>query len=265
MTDKTLLATKLGRLVVSENLEHHSVGGDLRELVQEIVLVFISPSVNIVRLNIDLERPVVILDLITVLIELGQLHQGHSASMVSNFIQVLANGVNSTFVAHLSKDVRPTVLEEVERGLSVEGEHGKPVSGSHAVSEELDSMTRCGVQDVRLSLSEFTDSHDTVLGALEHTSVGSVRLGNEFNQSGCADGMGTLYATSRHSVGDCVERQVHVLLEEALEFFSNEELLRSSVFDHISPDHLLLAVGALSLVLSSIEVHDIAKIGALVT
>lgn len=53
------------------------------------------------------------------------------------------------------------------------------------------------------------------------------------------------------------------MLEEALELVTDEEFLRRPVRDDFLPDHLLLAVGALSLVISSVEVHKVRKIRAL--
>jgi len=139
-SDMLLLTTELGRGVISEDFEHSGVRLDDGELVMEVVLVGISPAVNIIRLDIDLEGPVMILNLITVLIELGKFHDGHGAGEVGNFGQMLTDGLSSALVVHFSKDVGPSVTEEVEGRLSVEGEHSEPVSGRHTVSEELHSV-----------------------------------------------------------------------------------------------------------------------------
>ena len=52
------------------------------------------------------------------------------------------------------------------------------------------------------------------------------------------------------------------MLEEALELVTDEEFLRRPVLDDVLPDHLLLAVGALSLVFSSVEVIKVRKVRA---
>ena len=82
MADKALLTAKLRRLVESKHLEHCGVNRHLSKLLKEVVLPLIRPAIHIVGLNFDLEGPVMIIDLITVLVELRQLHQRHGASVV---------------------------------------------------------------------------------------------------------------------------------------------------------------------------------------
>lgn len=69
-----LLLTKLRWAVVAEYLEHSCVLGNNLKLLMEVVLVFVSPSVDIIRLNVNLEWPVGVLLFVTELIELGELH-----------------------------------------------------------------------------------------------------------------------------------------------------------------------------------------------
>jgi hypothetical protein len=73
--DQVVFTTELGRLVVGEDLEDGGVRLNLDELILEIVLVLVGPAIDIIRLKIDLEGPVGVLDFVTKLIELRELHQ----------------------------------------------------------------------------------------------------------------------------------------------------------------------------------------------
>ena len=114
VTNQSVLATVLRRHVVTEDLEHDCVLGDEAQLVLEVVLVLVRPSVDIIGLDIDLERPVWLLLLVSVLIKLGELHDRHGTGMVSDLGQVLANALSGADVFHLYQDVSPTILKEVE-------------------------------------------------------------------------------------------------------------------------------------------------------
>lgn len=74
VADQSLFAAMLGRRVVAKDLKHYSVLWDDGELVEEVVLILVGPTVDVVRLDIDLERPVRFLLLFTVLVKLGDLH-----------------------------------------------------------------------------------------------------------------------------------------------------------------------------------------------
>ena len=261
--DVSLFATDLRRLVVAEDPEHGSVGLYDLELLVEVVLVGIGPSVDVVWLNVDLEGPVVVDDLVAVLVELGKLHDGHGAWCVGHFGQVLADGLSSALVVHLLEDVGPPVAEEVEGRLAVEGKHGEPIGRGHAVSEEFHAVARCGLRDLGGCQSELRDSHDSVLASLEDSGVGSIVSGNELHEGGGASGVRSLDTAGRHRVGDVVERQVHVLLKEALKLVADEESLRSKVSVHIFPDNLLFAVGTKSLVFSCVKEFVILECGTL--
>jgi len=69
-----LLLAKLRWAVVAKYAEHNCVLRNNLELLVEVVLILVSPSVDIVWLNVDLEWPVGVLLFVTELIELGQLH-----------------------------------------------------------------------------------------------------------------------------------------------------------------------------------------------
>ena len=47
-----VLTTALGGLIECEYLEHHCVNWNYRNLVLKVVLVLVSPSVDIIRLNV---------------------------------------------------------------------------------------------------------------------------------------------------------------------------------------------------------------------
>lgn len=93
VADKAAFSAKLRRLIEAEDLEHGGVGGNCRELVQEVVLIVVCPAVHIVGLNLYLEWPVEVLDLVAVLVELRQLHHGHGAHVVGHFVQVPSNAL----------------------------------------------------------------------------------------------------------------------------------------------------------------------------
>ena len=174
--------------------------------------------------------------------------------MVGHFRQMLTNGLTGALILHFSEDVRPTVLKEVEGGLAVERKHDKPVSGGHAVSEEFHAVTWSSVGHRGLSLSELRNSHDSVLAASEDASVRLVWHCNELHQSSRANWVRSLDSSNGHGVGDGVEREVHVLLEEALELGSDKEFLGSAVLNDIFPDNLLLAVGGKGLIFWGVKV-----------
>jgi len=174
--------------------------------------------------------------------------------MVGHFRQMLSNGLTGALILHFSEDVRPTVLKEVEGGLAVERKHGKPVSGGHAVSEEFHAVTWSSVGHNWLSLRELGNSHDSVLAASEDASVWGVWRCNELHQSSRANWMRSLDSSNGHGVRDGVEREVHVLLEEALELGSDVEWLGSAVLNDILPDNLLLAVGGKGLIFWGVKV-----------
>ena len=116
--------------------------------------------------------------------------------------------------------------------------------------------------DLRGSLSELGDSHNSVLAALEDTSVGGVMSGDELNQSGGSSGMGLLDTAKRHGIRDSVEGVVEVLIEGTLEVLADKESLGGPVLNDSLPDELLLAVSAHGLVLSSVEVLKVLHVGA---
>ena len=257
---ESFLGAVLGRRVISEDFEHDGVLGDERKLILEVVLVSIGPPVDIVGLNIDLEGPVRLVFLLSKLVELGQLHHGHGTSVVGNLSQVLANGLTGAVIIHLSENVGPTVLEEVEGWLSIEGKHGEPVTGGHAVTETLDSVAWGGLGGLGSRLGELRDSHDAVLEASEAASVGAVRGGDELDLGCHASRVSPLDSTLRHGVTDVIERQIHVLFEKGSELRADKEAFRCSVLDHVRPDDLLLAESGEFLVVGSVEMSSVRHV-----
>lgn len=173
--------------------------------------------------------------------------------MVSDGGQVLADGVAGADVVRLTQDGRPTVLEEVPGGLTVEVEHSKDVGRGHAVTEELDTEARVGLLDLRGGLGGIRDSHDSVLDTLEHTSVGLVGMRDDLNLGVDADGVSLLDSVNGHGVGDDIVGEVHVLVKQTGELEASIEALTSGVLEGLLPDEFLLADGAEGLVLGSIE------------
>ena len=110
--------------------------------------------------------------------------------------------------------------------------------------------------------SKLGDSHYSILGTLEDSSVGCTLFSDKFHESRCANWMSSLYTTNRHSIRYCVKREVHVLLEKSVKLLADKERLRLRFFNNLFPDHLLLAISALSLVLWSIKVVELGEIGA---
>ena len=91
-------------------------------------MVLVSPAVDIVRLELNLEWPVRLFLFVAVLIELGDLHDGSGTWVVSNGSQVLADSPASALVVRFTKDGDPPVFEEIPRCLAVEVEHSEDVS-----------------------------------------------------------------------------------------------------------------------------------------
>ena len=65
--------------------------------------------------------------LVSILVVLGNLHDGSGADVICHSGEVLANGLTRAHIVWLTKDGRPSVLKEVERLLAVEREHGENV------------------------------------------------------------------------------------------------------------------------------------------
>ena len=83
-SNESFFATSLRWWVKTEDLEHYGVSGDRSNLVTEVILELIGPAVDVVRLNLNLEGPVVIINFFAVLVELRELHDRHGTSEVSN-------------------------------------------------------------------------------------------------------------------------------------------------------------------------------------
>lgn len=72
----TLFFSEFDRAIVSKDFEHYSVLRNDLELLFEVILVCVSPTINVVRLDFDHEGPVGVLHFLTKLIELSKLHNG---------------------------------------------------------------------------------------------------------------------------------------------------------------------------------------------
>ena len=248
-----LVVAELGWAVVPVHSEHSGVLGHDLELLVEVILVLVSPAVDVIGLDIDLEGPVWVFLFVSKLIEFGKFHDRHGTSMVCDLSQVLSDGLTGAVVVHFFEDVRPAVPEEVEGRLTVEGKHGKPISRGHAIAEELHTVAWGSLGGLRSRLRELRDSHDGMLAASEDTSVGSVVSGDELNQCADASWVGFLDSAHWHLIRDRVERQVHILIEESLELIANKESLRRVITVDALPDEFLFADGWKSLIVGRIK------------
>ena len=101
--------------------------------------------------------------------------------MIGNLGQMLSNGLSGAVVVHLLEDVGPSVFEEVERWLSIEGEHGEPIGGGHAVSKELHTVTGSCLGIFWSRLGKLRNPHNGVLAASEDAGVRGVMRGDELH------------------------------------------------------------------------------------
>lgn len=101
--------------------------------------------------------------------------------MVSHGGQMLSNRVAGANIIRLAQNGRPSVLEEVPRGLAIKVEHCEDVSGGHTIAKPLDTKARVSLLDRWGGLSRVRDSHDTMLDTFEHASVRLVWVSDNFN------------------------------------------------------------------------------------
>jgi len=226
-------------------------------------LVFVGPAIYIIRLNVDLEGPVGLIDIVTVLIELGDLHEGKETNVVGDRGDVLSDSVTSTLVEGLTWAGRPSVLEEVERVLTVEVEHSKPVCACHAVTQKLDTVTRCSLADEGVRHGSIRNAHDDVLGTLERSSVRRVGVSNELHLGHETDGVRNLLSAFGHGVTAGIEADVHIGLEERAEFTAGEEPLLSAIRESSLPNDVLLADSGKGLVLGCVQMLDVPDFWAI--
>ena len=205
-----LFTTALSRNIVSVYLEHNSVVRNDRQLVLEVVLVRISPSVDIVRLNFYLERPVRLMLLVSILIVQSEIHDGSGADVISCCGDMLSKSFTRALVAWLTSNGRPSILKVVERLLAVEREHCVPVGGRHAISVELDTVAWNSFLSVRHSHSHFRNAHDAVLSSSEDASVRRVWMGNELDLRVDSHWTKHLPPMNWHTVTDGVVFNVHI-------------------------------------------------------
>ena len=250
-------AAELGGFVEGEHLEHCGVHRDDGHLVLEVVLVLIRPAIHVVRLDVQLVGPVRVLLFDTVLVELGDLHNGGSADVISDGRKVLHDGLPGTPVVGLSQNGRPSVLEEVKGFVAVEGEHGDPIGRAHAVSEPLDAVSWHSLGNLWCRRYGVRDAHETVLASSEDTGVGRVGVRDVLYLGHSAHGMCHFDSLFGHAVRDYVVRVVHILVEKGLELRTTEEQFSCLVHEDILPELLLFADGRLGLILWCVALQGV--------
>ena len=204
----------------------------------EIVLVLISPTVDVIRFKVDLEWPVRFSFLVSILIELGNLHNGSAADVVRDDSKVLSNGLTGTLIVWLTKNGRPSILEEVERLLAIEGEHGENVSGGHAISVKLNAVAWSSFFLVRSDFNCLRNAQNAFSSTSEDTSVGRIFVGNELDLGVGSDWMSHLQPSNRHAVTADVVGEIHIVVEEANELVTYEEILALVITQDVLPDDL---------------------------
>ena len=210
IADHLLFTTALGRNIVSVYLEHNRVVRNDRQLVLEIVLVVISPSIGIIRLNFDLERPVRLWLCVSILIVHSEVLDGGGTDEISCSGNMLSKGLSSALIHWLTHDSGPSVLKVVERLLAVKREHGVPVGGSHTVSVELDTVAWNSFHFVRHSHSLFSNAHDAVLSSSEDASVRRGWMGNELDLGVDSNWTKHLLPMNWHGVTDGVIFKIEI-------------------------------------------------------
>ena len=208
--DHLIFTTALGRRIVSVYLEHNRVVRNDRQLVLEVVLVVISPSIGIIRLNFDLERPVRLWLCVSILIVHGEVLDGRGTDEISCSGNMFSKGLSSALIHWLTYDSRPSVLKVVERLLAVKREHGVPVGGSHAISVELDTVAWNSFHFVRHSHSLFSNAHDAVLSSSEDASVRRGWMGNKLDLGVDSDWTKHLLPMNWHGVTDGVIFKIEI-------------------------------------------------------
>ena len=112
--DQLVFTVVLRRALIPPNLEHSRVLWNDLQLLVKVVLVLVSPAINIVRLDFDLEGPVRVLLLLAILIELCKIHHRIRSNVVGCRSKKLTLGLSGAVIVHLSDNVGPSILEEVE-------------------------------------------------------------------------------------------------------------------------------------------------------
>ena len=93
-----------------------------------------------------------------------------------------------------------------------------------------------------------------MLATSENTGVIMAVGRDPLHQSSHTTRMRSLDPSRGHRVRDCIERQVHILIEETLELVPNEEAFGSSIARHSLPDNLLLAICGEGLILHTVKI-----------
>ena len=74
MTDESFFSTVLRGHIVSEDLKHYGVCRDKANLIEEVVLVLVGPTVDVIGLDLNLEGPVGLGLLVAKLVILSEFH-----------------------------------------------------------------------------------------------------------------------------------------------------------------------------------------------
>ena len=82
--DQLFFTTELRRCVICKHFKHYRVHWNYRHLVLEVVLILISPSIDIIWFDIDLVWPVRVFLLLSILIKLSYLHDGSGTDVISD-------------------------------------------------------------------------------------------------------------------------------------------------------------------------------------
>ena len=173
---------------------------------------------------------------------------------------MLAVRKTRTLVLEFAQDVCPAILEEVEGGLAIEGEHREPVAGCHAVAQALHSVAWSRLNYLGRRLMDVGDPHEAVSAArAEDARVRMVVLHNNFDLGDYSNLMRLLESVDGHGVCHVVKGRVLVSIHVGLMLGTYGEPLRCAVSNYLLPEDRQLAVGGLLLVLYLIEV-DLADI-----
>jgi len=163
--------------------------------------------------------------------------------VISHSSKVLSNGLTGALIVGFTKDGRPSILEEVVRLLAVEREHGEDVGGGHAISVELDTVAWNSLLLVRHSLNRIRNAQDAFLCSSKYASVRRVWVGNELNLCVGSHWMSHLQPIDWHAVTYGVVGKIHIVIEEACELVTNEEIFTLDVAANVPPDDHRLANG----------------------
>ena len=251
------------RRVVAPNLEEDGPLWNQGQLRSKVVLVGVSPAVDIVGFEIDEKGPVRVLLFLASFIVQRHLHNRVDTDVIGGFSDLPGNGSTVALVSWLVQQGRKSVLEVVERGLSIKGESSQNISGGHTITEALNFQTWSSLWILRGSLDELSNSQGSIFPALEAPSVGSVLGGNKLNLRGDTSWEELSLVLLWHGVGDSIIDYVNVGVEESVELVSDVEPFGGLVLLDFVPDGSELAGRAHLIVLIGVELFPGGKVWAI--